>query len=55
MTLTLCLDTRCPQSSTCARYDEKNDKSKVHFTYSPRGPLGCLEYKRIKRADKTRK
>lgn len=46
MTLTLCRDTRCQQSSTCARYDEKGDKSKVHFLNSPRNEIGCGQFKR---------
>jgi hypothetical protein len=54
MTLTLC-PFKCPQSSTCARYNEKNDKSKVHFLNSPRNEIGCPEYKRKKEKKYERK
>ncbi len=51
MTLTLCKDTQCQQAKKCARFDDQPEanRNKVHFIKSPRGPLGCLEYKRIKR------
>jgi hypothetical protein len=50
MQITLCRDTQCPQSSTCQRFDAcpEANKDKVHYLKSPRGSLGCTEFKRHK-------
>jgi hypothetical protein len=48
--ITRCKDTACPQSSTCQRFDKhpEDKKGKHYYIKSPRGPIGCLEYKRRK-------
>jgi hypothetical protein len=48
--ITRCKDTNCPQASTCQRFDKypEDKKGKYYFIKSPRGPIGCLEYKRRK-------
>jgi predicted metallo-beta-lactamase superfamily hydrolase len=56
MQITLC-PFKCPQSSTCARYDDKpeQNKDKVHFIKSPKNEIGCSQFKRKKEKKYERK
>lgn len=46
----MCKDSACPQALTCQKFDRtpEDKEGKYYFMKSPRGALGCNEYRRIR-------